>query len=83
MIQYHVFYRQKMQKWYVLRNGCKRGFCFNTKQKAIDRGIILAFDHQCSLLIHNKNGKVSQIRSFSKEPVRKRIERRKKDENSD
>lgn len=55
--------------WDVKRNGADRASGhFDTKQEAIDRGRQISGNQDTELIIHNKNGQISQSDSHGNDP---------------
>ncbi len=66
MANVHVTYKEG--NWNVKLGGAEDSKVFGTKEEAEKYGKQLAKDQKAELLIHNKDGKISERSSFGHDP---------------
>ena len=62
----HVTFKE--DKWWVKLEKESANDCFNTKAEAFDFGRELAMKEKSELIIHNKDGKISEKNSYGNDP---------------
>jgi len=64
-----MLYRTLDGGWDVKRNGAEKASGhFETKQEAIDRGRTISKNQETELVIHNRDGRISQSDSHGNDP---------------